>query len=73
MDEGGITNLLCAPQTRFRRVWAKPQEWWKLASSCRPSSSPARGDIAMAVQAMRAGAIDFIENPTDQDVLLAQA
>ena len=30
-----------------------------------------KGDIAMAVQAIRAGAIDFIEKPTSPDVLLA--
>jgi two-component system CheB/CheR fusion protein len=29
-----------------------------------------QGDIAMAVQAMRAGAADFIEKPTDPDLLL---
>jgi two-component system, chemotaxis family, CheB/CheR fusion protein len=30
-----------------------------------------QGDIAMAVQAIRAGAADFIEKPVDPDVLLA--
>lgn len=30
-----------------------------------------RGDVAMAVEAMRAGAVDFVEKPFEQDVILS--